>query len=213
MKSIIFIAPPAAGKGTHSELLKKKFGYLHISTGNLLREIIATASTLGREVKNIITRGDLVPDEIVIEILGKKLEEIKGKPFIIDGFPRTLPQAEMLNEFLEKEKINYQVIYLDLSEDVAIERALSRLTCECGKTYNLSDDKFKPKKENICDVCGKKLIKRTDDNELSFRVRYNVFMDNMKPILDFYREKNKLKIINVNRASESVQEDIFEVIK
>ena len=209
MKNIIFIAPPAAGKGTQSDMLKSAYGYIHISTGDLLRAEVATGSALGLEVKSIIDKGNLVSDELIIDIINSKLTEIKGKPFILDGFPRTLNQAEALDEIIDD---NYCVIYLELSKEDAIKRIEGRLTCSCGKSYNLNDEALKPKQEGICDNCGKKLIKRNDDNVDAFVVRYDNFLNNTKVLIDFYKNKNKLNVIDVNRDINDIFNDISEIV-
>ena len=146
MKNIIFIAPPAAGKGTQSTMLKENFDYNHLSTGDMLREVVSSGTEFGLQVKNIIDRGELVSDELIINLINDKLAKIDGKPFILDGFPRTLNQAKSLDNMLDKD---YEVIYLDLSEEGAIERILGRLTCSCGKSYNLNVDNLKPFKSTI----------------------------------------------------------------
>lgn len=209
MKNIIFIAPPAAGKGTQSNTLKDKYGYTHISTGDLLREEIASGSALGVEVKSIIDKGNLVSDELMIDIIKSKLTEIKGKPFILDGFPRTLNQAKALDEILDD---NYEVVYLELSKDDAIKRIEGRLTCSCGKSYNLNDAELMPKVAGICDNCGKKLIKRDDDNVEAFIVRYNNFLTNTKVLIDYYKDKNKLHIVDVNRNINDIFNDISRIV-
>ena len=208
MKNIIFIAPPAAGKGTQSTMLKEKFNYNHLSTGDMLREAIASGSEFGLMLKNIIDEGKLVSDDIMIDLIKEKLNNLEGKPFILDGFPRTLNQAKSLDNMLDKD---YEVIYLDLSEEEAIDRILGRLTCSCGKSYNLNVDNLKPKVEGICDGCGKELVKRNDDNVDSFKVRYKTFLDNTKPLMEYYEDKNKLHKINVNRNVEDIFKDIMEV--
>ncbi len=209
MKNIIFIAPPAAGKGTQSDMLKNTYGYIHISTGDLLRAEIATGSALGLEVKSIIDKGNLVSDELIIDIINSKLTEIKGKPFILDGFPRTLNQAKVLDKIIDD---NYEVIYLELSKEEAIKRIEGRLTCSCGKSYNLNDEALKPKQEGICDNCGKKLVKRDDDNTLAFAVRYDNFLNNTKVLIDYYKNKNKLNVIDVNRDINAIFKDISEIV-
>ena len=208
MKNIIFIAPPAAGKGTQSTMLKESFGYNHLSTGDMLREVVSSGTEFGLQVKNIIDRGELVSDDIIINLINNKLAKIDGKPFILDGFPRTLNQAKSLDNMLDKD---YEVIYLDLTEEKAIERILGRLTCSCGKSYNLNVDNLKPKVEGICDGCGKELVKRNDDNVDSFKVRYKTFLDNTKPLMEYYEDKNKLHKINVNRNVEDIFKDIVDV--
>ena len=208
MKNIIFIAPPAAGKGTQSNMLKEKFGYNHISTGDMLREAINSGSEIGTEVKNIIDKGELVSDVLIIKLVKDKLTSLKGKPFILDGFPRTLNQAKSLDEILTDD---YIVIYLDLDESEAINRITGRLTCNCGKSYNVNIDKLKPKVDGICDNCGSILIKRDDDNVESFKVRFKTFLDNTDSILKYYEDKEKLIKIDVNKDVQDIFESILEV--
>ena len=210
MKNIIFIAPPAAGKGTQSDMLKNTYGYIHISTGDLLRAEIATGSALGLEVKSIIDKGNLVSDELIIDIINSKLTEIKGKPFILDGFPRTLNQAKVLDKIIDD---NYEVIYLELSKEEAIKRIEGRLTCSCGKSYNLNDEALKPKQEGICDNCGKKLVKRDDDNEETVRGRLKIYHDNSKEIIKYYEDKNILFTVKPNIYSPTVLEENISKVK
>lgn len=210
MKNIIFIAPPAAGKGTQSNLLKDKYGYVHISTGDMLREIVSSDSELGKVVKNIIDKGNLVSDDLIFKLLKSKLNSIKGKPFILDGFPRTLNQALFLDNDLKID--NYIVIYLDLSKEDAIKRIDGRLTCSCGKSYNLNDINLKPKIIGICDNCGNILVKRNDDNLEAFKIRFDVFLNNNKPLIDYYKNKNKLKVVNVNKGVNEIFNEILKVV-
>ena len=210
MKNIIFIAPPAAGKGTQSNLLKDKYDYVHISTGDMLREIVSSDSELGKVVKNIIDKGNLVSDDLIFKLLKSKLNSIKGKPFILDGFPRTLNQALFLDNDLKID--NYIVIYLDLSKEDAIKRIDGRLTCSCGKSYNLNDINLKPKIIGICDNCGTVLVKRNDDNLEAFKIRFDVFLKNIKPLIDYYKDKNKLKVVNVNRDVNDIFREILKVV-
>ena len=209
MKNIIFIAPPAAGKGTQSNMLKEKYDYAHISTGDMLREAINSGSKLGMDVKNIIDKGELVSDDIIIKLVEEKLASLKGKPFILDGFPRTLNQAKTLDNIIDD---NFVAIYLDLKEDEAVKRITGRLTCSCGKSYNVNIDSLKPKVEGICDSCGSTLKKRDDDNVEAFKVRFKTFLDNTNSLLNYYESKNKLVKINVNRDVLEIFNDISGVI-
>ena len=175
MKNIIFIAPPAAGKGTQSELLKENYNYAHISTGDLLRDTIKAGSDLGKEIDNIISGGNLISDELMIKILKEALIKLpKEKAFILDGFPRTLNQAEVLNDLLKEIGAkDIKVIYLNIDEENAMHRALGRTTCSnCKKGYNIYFDTMKPKVDGICDICGEKLDRRKDDNEEAFKIRF-----------------------------------------
>lgn len=211
MKNVIFIAPPAAGKGTQSERLME-IGYEHISTGDMLREEINKNTVLGKEINEIITKGKLVSDELVFELITNKITNL-SKPFILDGFPRTINQAKLLDELFQKLNItNYEVVYLDVSLDVALKRALGRLTCSCGSSYNIYNENLKPKLENICDKCGKVLVKRNDDNEESFKVRFETFLNNIEPIKDFYREKDRLHVIDTMLSTEEVTDRIKEIL-
>ena len=212
MKNVIFIAPPAAGKGTQSNKLIEN-GYIHISTGDMLREEIAKESSIGLKIKDIISKGMLVSDEIVFQLITNRLETI-NKPFILDGFPRTINQAKLLDTlFNDLGIIDYEVIYLDISLEEALKRALGRLTCKCGASYNSEFSKLKPKVANICDKCGSTLEKRSDDNEESFKVRFDTFIKNNEPIKDFYESKNKLHVIDTTLDTEIITEKIKEILK
>lgn len=211
MKNVIFIAPPAAGKGTQSNRLVE-LGYEHISTGDILREEIAKKTDLGLIIKDIISKGYLVSDEIVFKLIKNKLTNL-NKPFILDGFPRTLNQAILLDELLvELNQTNYRVIYLDIELEEALKRALGRLTCKCGTSYNNEFALLKPKVDGVCDKCGSILEKRNDDNEESFKVRFETFIKNNEPIKDFYISKDKLDIIDTKIESEKITDIIKEIL-
>lgn len=212
MKNIIFIAPPASGKGTYSNMLKERYDYVHISTGDLLRNIIASGSDLGKEVEAVISKGNLVGDHLMFEIIKDALNSLeKNKPFILDGLPRTLDQVHYMEKLFEELNIkDYVVIYLDIDYQTALKRATGRLSClNCGATYNKYFDAFKPKKENICDKCESSLNTRSDDNEESFSKRFTVYQENTAPILKYYEEKEKLKKIEV---AQFTNEEIFAII-
>ena len=213
MKSVIFIAPPAAGKGTQSSNLVD-LGYTHISTGDMLREEIAKESEIGLVVKDIISKGMLVSDEIVFELINNKLSNL-DKPFILDGFPRTIKQAELLDNLLNKLDINnYEVIYLDINSEDAMKRALGRLTCnKCGASFNKYYEALQPIQEGICDNCGNTLVTRTDDNEESFKVRFNTFIENTEPIIEFYKGKNKLHNVDATMDSFDITNKIKDILK
>lgn len=213
MKNIIFIAPPAAGKGTESELLVKEFGYNHISTGDLLRNKQNDGSDLGNYIKNLLSEGKLVDDDIVTELLKNKLSSISG-PFILDGYPRTINQAEVLNEVLKDLNLNIgAVIYLNVDSDTAMKRALGRITCpKCNKIYNKYNDNMKPKVLNTCDICSVELVGRSDDNEESFKIRFNTYINNTKPLLDYYQNLGLLNIINKIDTPSVTHEEVKKVI-
>lgn len=209
--NIIFIAPPGAGKGTQSELLVGNYNLNHISTGDLLREEINSNSDLGKRIAEIIDGGNLVNDDLMIEMLDKKISELGvEKGIIFDGFPRTENQAIMLDKLLQEKynsKINY-VFNLIIDKSEAMKRALGRVLCSgCGKIYNVYFDKFDA--EGYCNECRSKLEKRKDDNEQSFNVRFDSFMNKTKPLIDFY---NKEGILHEVKCGDK-KEETFAKIK
>lgn len=212
MVNFVFIAPPAAGKGTQSKLLVDKYGYNHISTGDLLREEVANKTALGIQINEIISSGKLVDDEIVLTLLKNKLMSVLSlnKPFIIDGFPRTPNQAEMLTKcFNDLNVSNYKVIYMDLDYEEAKKRVLGRLVCSgCGKSYNDMVESLMPEQEGICDSCSSKLEKRSDDTESTFKDRFDTYINNAKPILDYYKDLNKLINIDASKDAKDIFKDI-----
>lgn len=216
MKNIIFIAPPAAGKGTQSAILKKKYNLPHISTGDLLREESKKDSELGRYISEVLSSGSLVKDEITYELLLNRLSQKDCKNgYILDGFPRSIEQAYKYDEILESlnQKLGY-VIQLDITEEALEKRITGRRVCEdCGTVYNINSDNEKPKQESICDKCGGKLYQRNDDNITSFKHRYDLYMEKTKPLLDYYAKKGILYVIDGNASVESVSKKIDSVLK
>ena len=210
MKNIIFIAPPAAGKGTQSEMLVKKYGYKHISTGDLLREEVKKESLLGKDIKKLMEAGKLISDEIVLNLLKNKIESsgVSSK-FIFDGYPRTINQAESLNNLANELNFKLEcVIYLDIDELTAMKRAVGRMSCpSCGRGYNKYEEDLMPKEKDLCDDCKVPLTSRSDDNEETFKERFQTYLSNTKPLLDYYE---KLGIINVV-ASLSPEETFKEI--
>lgn len=215
MRNIIFIAPPAAGKGTQSALLEEKYDYNHISTGDLLRAEIKKKNDLGTRIEEIISKGELVSDEIITELLKNELSNFKDKKFILDGYPRNIAQAETLNSIFEELNIeNYIAIYLDIEEELAKKRALGRVICSgCGATYNTYFQNSMPKENGICDKCNKELKQRSDDNEESFKKRFKTYLDVTNPVLDYYKEKKCLHIIDSNQDSEYTFKDIQTILE
>lgn len=213
MKNIIFIAPPAAGKGTQSELLIKEYNYNHISTGELLREKSLDNSELGSKIKSLLENGQLVDDEIVSTILKDKLSKING-PFILDGYPRNIKQANVLDKILnELGKTVDVVIYLSVDKEIAMKRALGRMTCpKCNKIYNKYNPVMMPKNENMCDMCGVELISRSDDNEETFIKRFETYTENTKPLLDYYDNLGKLVVIYKNDTPMDTFDEVKKVI-
>ena len=213
--NIIFIAPPAAGKGTQSALLEEKYEYKHLSTGDLLREEIKKGNELGDKIQEIISKGELVSDDIITELLTNELESLNGEKFILDGYPRNLKQAETLKEIFTKLNItNYAAIYLDIDEETATKRVLGRIICsKCGASYNKYFQKLMPKEEGICDRCGGELSSRSDDNEETFKTRFKTYMDVTSPVLDYYKNEGKLHIIEAQDDSETTFKKIEEILE
>lgn len=214
--NIILLAPPAAGKGTQSEMLINKYNLTQISTGDLLREIASSDTDLGKEIKEILAEGKLVSDNQVFKVLENFLDTNKNDAgYIFDGFPRNEIQAKELDKILEErnQKIDY-VFLLDLDKSVLLERITGRRLCRgCGKVYNINIDSLKPITEGICDICGNELYQRSDDNENSFEVRYQTYLEKTEPLIDFYKNKGILYNINSNLSKIEVFEQIQSVIE
>jgi adenylate kinase len=206
---LVFIGPPGIGKGTYAKAISQKYGIPHISTGDIFREEIARGTELGQKVKYYVERGLLVPDEIVIEVVKKVLQSpMCSKGFILDGFPRTLKQAEELDKFT---KIDL-VFLFEAPLEIIIERVSGRLVCpKCGAIYHI---KWRPPKTpGICDVCGTPLIRRKDDEPEVVRERYRIYKETFAPIIEYYRRKGLLVEIDSSRDADAVIADIERVLK
>lgn len=215
MKNIIFIAPPAAGKGTQSDLLVKKYGYVHISTGDLLRNEVASKTELGLEIEENMANGILISNDIVSALLKKRLSQLdEGTGFILDGYPRKYEQCKLLDNIMQELNMKVDaVLYLDMDETTAMHRALGRITCpKCGRGYNKYEDVMKPKQENICDDCNVELTSRSDDNEESFKIRFKQYIEEVEPILNYYKELGILNIIDNSGTPDSTFAKIESVI-
>lgn len=211
MKNIIFIAPPAAGKGTVSDYLVKNYNYEHLSTGDLLREVIKSGSEFGKEIDKIISSGNLVSDDVIIKLVSDKLKTLdESRPFILDGFPRTLNQAKSLDEMLVNLGITNNIaVYLDIDLEEALKRVLGRITCpKCKRSYNKNIEKLRPVNGNVCDDCNVELESRSDDNEETFKVRFSTYLENTSPIIDYYKERGILKSFDVRREPSVICEDV-----
>ncbi len=199
MRNIILIAPPAAGKGTVSEELENLYGYKHISTGDILRDMAKGDDEFAINLSNLLTSGSLVSDEIVYEALKRRL--LKGdlsNGFILDGFPRNINQALEYDKILAEINMDLGVvIYLDTPKEILEKRITGRRICEeCSSTYNVLTGVNTPKVDGICDKCGGKLYQRKDDNAESFKVRYSTFLEKTYPLVDFYKERGVLYSIS-----------------
>lgn len=213
LKNIILMGPPGAGKGTLAKQLKQALNLVHISTGDMFRENIKGGTELGLLAKSYIDRGDLVPDQVTIDMLKDRLaKEDCAKGFLLDGFPRTLPQAEAL-ERLSKE-INRPievVVNLDCNNEELIRRISGRRVCKnCGAPYHVVT--MKPKVEGVCDLCGGPLYQRADDNEEALKVRLDHYVHDTKPLLDFYAERGLLKNFNSLVGSQELFNQVSEFL-
>ena len=211
MKNIIFIAPPAAGKGTMSDILIEKYGYTHISTGDILRSMAKKEDDFGKKLSAMLASGALVPDEIVYEALKRRLSmNDLDDGFILDGFPRNIEQAREYDKILKNiNKDLGVVIYLDTPRDILEKRITGRRICkECGATFNVLTGVNAPKVENICDKCGGKLYRRDDDNLESFNTRFETFMEKTYPLVDYYENKKTLyrvKSVDVENTMKEIE--------
>ncbi len=206
---LVFIGPPGIGKGTYASMLSKKYGIPHISTGDIFREEIAKGTELGKKVKEYVEKGLLVPDDIVIEVVRRRLSQPDcRRGFILDGFPRTLRQAEEL----EKITTIDAAILFEAPLEVIIERVSGRLVCpKCGAVYHI---KWRPPKTpGICDVCGSQLVRRKDDEPEVVRRRYELYLQTFTPIIEFYRRKGLLIEIDASREAEEVVADLERILK
>lgn len=208
--NIILIAPPAAGKGTQSELICNKYDMKHISTGDLIRTVINSNNENSIELKKTIEQGKLVSDEFVLSLIEEEIRS--GNNYIFDGFPRTVNQAKLFDKLLNElnKKIDY-VIYLDVDKDIAKKRILGRLSCsKCGKVYNDQIEESMPKINGICNECNIELSKRNDDNEETFNKRFDTYINETKPLLDYY--KDRLYIIDSSLNKYEIFKQIENII-
>ena len=213
---IIMLGAPGTGKGTVGNLLANKLEIPHISSGEIFRNYINSQDEIGKQVKSYVLEGKLVPDELTIKLLEKRLQEPDAKKgCILDGYPRTVVQAESLDRLLQKENRSVKVaVNLSLSDDEIVDRITKRRTCpnpECREIYNL--DFKKPQVENICDNCGTTLVIREDDNEETIRKRLENYHNISENLIDFYRNKDILYTVKLNNESNTVSSDIAKEIE
>lgn len=216
MKNIMFIAAPAAGKGTQAELVVQKYGIPHISTGDILREISKEDSEIGNYVAETLSSGKLVKDEITYQLIEDRLKKDDCKNgYIIDGFPRNIEQANEYDKILEK--LGYEVgnvIHINVDKNTLEKRITGRRICEdCNTIYNINDKNSSPQVESICDNCGGKLYQRSDDNLESFQTRYNTYEEKTAPIIEHYRKQGVLKEVNGDDSVENIFKKIDEIIR
>ncbi len=213
MLRTILLGPPGAGKGTQAVKIVEKYHIPHISTGDIFRENIKNGTELGNRAKAYMDRGELVPDELVVEIATDRLTKDDCKDgFLLDGFPRTIFQAEKLDEFLEGrgEKLD-KVINIDVEKSALVKRITGRRVCkQCGASYHIEN--IPPKKEGVCDICGGELIQRADDTEETVLNRIDVYNKQTRPLVEYYEKAGIIANINGNKDLDDVLADIVKAL-
>jgi len=209
---IILLGPPGCGKGTQADIISKDFDIPHISTGDILRDNVKRGTDVGRNAKEYMDSGRLVPDEIIICMMKERfLEDDCTKGFLLDGFPRTIAQAEALDDLLDQMDMSLDyIVNIDVNDEDIINRISKRLSCpSCGEVYNLIYKK--PKKEMSCDTCGGKLHQRDDDKEEVIRNRLDVYRKQTAPLISYYKEK--IKNVDGSKNISEVTKDILKILK
>lgn len=212
--NIILLGPPGAGKGTQARQLEEKYGMVQLSTGDMLRASIKKGEPLGVQAKALMDAGQLVPDDLMIALIEERIDQPDcAKGFILDGFPRTVPQAEALDVMLSKKnKALHFVVELKVDEDALVERVSGRFTCStCGEGYH---DRFKPTKvAGVCDVCGSvNFTRRADDNAETMKARLQAYREQTAPILPYYQARGALKSVDGMAPMEDVFESLEETM-
>ena len=205
-KTIIFLGPPGAGKGTQAQRLAQEKGFIQISTGDILREAVKNGTELGKKAKEYMDAGKLVPDDLIISIIKEKLQELEGKNIILDGFPRTIPQAEALDKMLpELDRKVDAVILFEVPDDLVIERLSGRrIDPKTGKVYHV---KYNPPPPDV------EVIQRDDDKEEVIRKRLEVYHQQTAPLIEYYKKQNKLHVIDASKSPDEVYKEILNVIE
>ncbi|HSX12194.1 MAG TPA: adenylate kinase [Rhabdochlamydiaceae bacterium] len=208
---IVLLGPPGSGKGTQAALLKQHYRIPHISIGDILREHVKNLTPLGKEAKEYMDQGKLVPDRLIIKMTFERIKEIDCKKgYILDGFPRTMSQATAFRDLIGKSG-RLIVLNFKIDDQVIIERLSKRLTCEkCQTPYHLVLSP--PKKENVCDKCGGSLIQRSDDQEEVVKKRIATYKEQTTPLLDFYNNQKVLYILDCNKSKEALYKEILMLV-
>jgi adenylate kinase len=208
---LVFLGPPGAGKGTQAKLLSQRMGFLHLSTGDLLREAVKNQTPLGKKAKEYMDRGELVPDELIVQLIEETMP--KDGNVILDGFPRTVNQALALEEMLRvKGKKISKVLFFDVPDEVIIDRLSGRRVCsKCGAVYHVKYNP--PKVEGVCDLCGGTLVQRDDDKEEVVRKRLEVYRKQTQPLVEFYQEKGIIYKLDAGKEVEELFEEVRGLVR
>ena len=210
---IIMLGAPGAGKGTQAKMIAEKFNIPHISTGDIFRANIKNGTELGKKAKEYMDKGQLVPDELTVEILLDRVAADDCKNgYVLDGFPRTIPQADVLDKELTKlgDKVDF-AINVDVPDENIVRRMSGRRAClKCGATYHI--EHIPPKKEGICDTCGSELVQRDDDKPETVQNRLLVYHEQTQPLIDYYNKKNILKSVDGTKDMQEVFSDIVNIL-
>jgi len=211
---IIMLGAPGAGKGTQAKKIAEKYAIPHISTGDIFRANIKNGTALGMEAKSYMDKGALVPDELTVRILLDRVAQDDCKNgYVLDGFPRTIPQAEVLEKELTKlgDQVDF-AINVDVPDENIIRRMSGRRAClSCGATYHI--EHVPPKKEGVCDKCGSELVLRDDDKEETVKNRLSVYHEQTQPLIDFYTERKVLKTVDGTKSTEEVFDSIVKILE
>lgn len=216
-KELVLVGPPASGKGTQTSKLSQYLNFPHVDTGSLLRKALAEGTPDGLTAKAYIEKGQLVPVEIVASIIKTRLGEADcANGFILDGFPRSTEQAQMLEEMLKEidngKEVDFKVVYFDIDQQLLLNRIIYRRSCsKCGRIYNLQS--LKPQTEGVCDDCQGELTQRKDDTEEIAKSRFETYFKETAPLIDFYEKQGSLKKIDANGEVDEVWERLLEAIK
>jgi adenylate kinase len=208
-RNLVLLGPPGAGKGTQAERLIEDFELPYYATGNILREAIASESELGKQAKEIVERGDLVPDDLISAVIEERLDSGEAADgFLLDGFPRTIPQAEMLEGALEKRGRQLTAaLLIDAPDEEVVRRLSGRRTCvKNGHVYHVEFDP--PKHEGVCDQDGSRLVQRDDDKPETIRKRLEVYHEQTEPLIDWYEQRSRLRRFDGARSPEEVHSHI-----
>ena len=210
---IILLGPPGVGKGTQAKELSKQLNILHVCAGDLLRQAVSEGSEIGKKAKNFMDKGELVPDNLVSQLVLERISHSDAKNgFILDGFPRNIQQAVALDKVLLNNQQELDVVvYLEASQDVIIQRLTGRRLCtNCQANFHIKN--MPPQKEGFCDFCGGKLYQRADDNKTTIKNRLKVYQKATFSLIDYYRNKNKLHRINADEEADFVLKKILELL-